>query len=589
MPISQGHSPRGSRGQQPLPHPLASNNASEFPPARESEAWRVHEVIGDCVRAGNDSQQCLQSILDAAMAVTGAEMGSVLQLDRDTGVFKVLAHHGIESSILEEFQLLSLNELSKCGLAVRSGERTVVDDVALSDAVSMPGMTGALLNAGIRAFQSTPMVSTSGTLWGVVSTYFSHPHRPAVRELRPLDLLARQAADYLERVQEERELEDRKELLEALLERAPLGVCVVDSSLCIRHANPAAMQFFGEASPLAGRNFAELMHAVWNPEYADAILHRCRRTLQGGGQGNIPQERANRAGHIEPEYHEWRVHRITLSDGEEGIVCYFRDISTRVRTHLKNHEQEERLRRVVKLAAAGQIASSLAHEINNPLTAVTNALYLLSEHASLSPAAKELVVTATGELTRVSRIVRQSLSYYRSGAVVSEVDLVNLLEQRLSGLAEKCAAAGIAVVKKTIPKASMAGFADEICQVIDNLLMNAVEAMPAGGRLTAGVTMSRTWSNHNQMGIRLTIADTGLGIPRENLQSIFNAFFTTKPEGGRGLGLWVVRGIVGKHEGTLSIRSRETKGRSGTVVSIVWPLSIPGHGTQRLRRPVTAA
>ena len=154
---------------------------------------------------------------------------------------------------------------------------------------------------------------------------------------------------------------------------------------------------------------------------------------------------------------------------------------------------------MVKLAAAGQIASSLAHEINNPLTAVTNALYLLGEHANLGPAAKELVLTATAELTRVSRIVKQSLSYYRSGAVVSELDLTSVVEERLLVFAEKFAAAGVTVQKRTLPSARLTGFAEEIRQVMDNLLINALEAMPRGGQLTVSVTMSRTWSNHNQV------------------------------------------------------------------------------------------
>ncbi len=588
-PVSQGSSPRRASRKQHPPDPLGRIDTAEQVPAFESEVWRVYEVIGRCVRAGNDFRGCLESILRAGMAITSAKMGSLFQLDREAGVLKILAHHGIDASILEGFEALRLEESSKCGLPLRSGERTVVEDVALSDVVNMPGLTGTLLHAGIRAFQSTPLVSTSGNVMGVISTYFAHPHLPAARGLKLLDLLARQAADYVERVQAERELDYRTTLLEALLEKAPLGVCLVDSSFSIRHANPAAVQIFGEAPHLTGRNFEELMRTVWNREYADAILHKCRRTLHSDGQGNIPEERANRAGRQELEYHEWRMHRIGLPNGEDGIVCYFRDISNRVRARVKIHDQEERLRRVVKLAAAGQIASSLAHEINNPLTAVTNALYLLGEHANLSPAAKELVLTATAELTRVSRIVKQSLSYYRSGAVVSELDLTSVVEERLLVFAEKFAAAGVTVQKRTLPSARLTGFAEEIRQVMDNLLINALEAMPRGGQLTVSVTMSRSWSNHNQVGIRLTIADTGSGIPRQNIERIFDAFFTTKSEGGRGLGLWVVRGIVGKHDGTLSIRSSETKGRSGTVVSIVWPLTIAGHVTARLSRVAGAA
>lgn len=582
--FSQGPSP--SKETRPLcpAIPLPRGEVMGNIPAIENEVWRIYEAIGQCVR-GKDFQKCLETILKAAMAITSAAMGSLLQLEREAGVLKVLAHHGVDASIVEWLASLRLEEAPRCGLPVRNGARIVVEDVALSDVVAMPGFAGALLQAGIRAFQATPLVSSTGAVVGVLCTYFPNPDRPTAHELRPLDLLAMQAADYMERVQAERESAQRTELLDAILEMVPLGVCVVDSSLAIRHANSAALQIFGEAPALAGLNFEELMHRVWNREYADAILNKFRRALQSGGQVNIPEIEASRTGRREPEFYEWRMHRIALPEDEDAIVSYFRDISGRVRAQWKIHEQEERLRRVVKLAAAGQIASSLAHEINNPLAAVTNALYLLGEHARLNPVAKGLVATATAELGRVSRIVRQSLSYYRAGAVVSELDLTGVVEERLAVFADKIASADITVRKRTMVPARMMGFAEEIRQVIDNLLLNALEAMPAGGQLTVGVSRSRTWSNQQQPGIRLTIADTGLGIPRQNIRHIFDAFFTTKSEGGRGLGLWVVHGIVGKHDGTLSIRSRETQGQSGTVVSIVWPLTLSAH----INRPEAVA
>lgn len=234
--------------------------------------------------------------------------------------------------------------------------------------------------------------------------------------------------------------------------------------------------------------------------------------------------------------------------------------------------QEERLRRVEKLAAAGQLAASLAHEINNPLAAVTNALYFLQNFSELPAETATLVNTAANELARVSRIVKQSLSYYRVGRVPKEVDLAEILEESLGIFGEKFRQAGLQVRTRIRPQVAIHGFGDEIRQAIDNLLLNAVEATPRGGQLTVSLHWCKDWRDRKQPEVaRLSIADTGSGISKDQFSRLFEPFFTTKAEKGNGLGLWVVRGIVTKHDGSIRIRSSTDKGHRGTVVSILWP------------------
>lgn len=247
--------------------------------------------------------------------------------------------------------------------------------------------------------------------------------------------------------------------------------------------------------------------------------------------------------------------------------------------------QEQRLRRVEKVAAAGQLAASLAHEINNPLAAVTNALYILQNYSGLPAETAGLVDTAASELARVSRIVKQSLSYYRVGRFPEETDLAQILEESLRIFEEKFRKAGLAVSTRIRPQTTILGFGDEIRQAIDNLLLNAVEATPRGGRLTVSLRWSRDRKDPSQPAIaRLTIADTGSGISRDQLSHLFEPFFTTKAEKGNGLGLWVVRGIVTKHEGSIRIRS-STSGRCrGTVVSLLWPVTPKGQMVSSARR-----
>lgn len=240
--------------------------------------------------------------------------------------------------------------------------------------------------------------------------------------------------------------------------------------------------------------------------------------------------------------------------------------------------QEERLRRVEKLAAAGQLAASLAHEINNPLAAVTNALYILQNLTALPDETTKLLDTAASELARVSRIVKQSLSYYRVDSRPKELDLAQILDESLRIFEEKFRKANLQLRTKISPGTRILGFTDEIRQAIDNLLLNAVEATPRGGRLAVSLRCSADRTQQSRPGIarpgiaRLTIADTGTGIPSDQLSRLFEPFFTTKAEKGNGLGLWVVRGIVTKHEGSIRIRSSTKERRSGTVVSILLPV-----------------
>ncbi len=237
----------------------------------------------------------------------------------------------------------------------------------------------------------------------------------------------------------------------------------------------------------------------------------------------------------------------------------------------QNKRIEARLRKAEKLAAAGQLAASLAHEINNPLSSVMDVMYLLSEDPALSADSRNLVNMGTSEIARLNRIVRQSLHYYRGGTSPKELDFSALVEESLQVFREKFGRIGIQLTARITPGIVVVGFGDEIRQVVDNLLLNAVEAMPNGGRILVSARPSHDWKTQDRLGVRLTIADTGSGIAPEDMPAVFDPFFTTKSEKGTGLGLWVVRGIVDRHDGSIRMRSTRNHSRSGTVFSVLLP------------------
>jgi signal transduction histidine kinase/HAMP domain-containing protein len=234
---------------------------------------------------------------------------------------------------------------------------------------------------------------------------------------------------------------------------------------------------------------------------------------------------------------------------------------------------EEALRKTEKLAATGRLAASIAHEINNPLEAITNLLYLLSNHADLQEPACSYVQMAEHEVRRISEITQQTLRFYRQSTLPARANLGELLDSVLSLNQGRLRNLGITVEKGYDANTSLYCFAGELRQVFANLIGNAIDAMPAGGRLVLRARRSRDWTDPGRLGVRFQVADTGYGMTPEVRKHIFEPFFTTKEVTGTGLGLWVSSEIVVKHKGSMRVRSRsdELGEQSGTIFELFFP------------------
>jgi PAS domain S-box-containing protein len=285
----------------------------------------------------------LDEILDAAIAITSADIGNIQLLDGDT--LKIVAQRGFEAPFLEFFNTVHQG-LAACGTAMQRGERIIVEDVATSPLFAGLPACDAMLAAQARAVQSTPLLTRSGRLLGMFSTHYRAPHRPAPRELRLLDLLARQATDCIERAQAEDTVRQRTVQFETLLNAAPLGVYLVDADFRIRQVNPTALQVFGDIPDLIGQDFDEVIHRLWAPAYADEIVRLFRHTLATGEPYVTPEQIEERRDRGVTEYYEWQIHRLPLPDGRYGVVCYFRDISAQVCTRQAIAESEARYRQL---------------------------------------------------------------------------------------------------------------------------------------------------------------------------------------------------------------------------------------------------
>lgn len=229
-------------------------------------------------------------------------------------------------------------------------------------------------------------------------------------------------------------------------------------------------------------------------------------------------------------------------------------------------QSEAALQQAEKLAVAGRLAASVAHEINNPLASVTNLVYLIQTSGATAPELREYADMAQAELTRIAHVVRQTLGFYRESAPATAVRVADVLENVLELHGPQLRAKNISVEKKYRNQAAVTAHPGELRQLFANLVANAIEAVPEGGHLQLRISNGSAGG-----GVRIIVADNGVGIPWDQLGRIFEPFFTTKGEHGTGLGLWVSHTIVQKHGGRIRVRSRFGRDRSGTVFQILLP------------------
>jgi PAS domain S-box-containing protein len=243
-----------------------------------------------------------------------------------------------------------------------------------------------------------------------------------------------------------------------------------------------------------------------------------------------------------------------------GASKILRDISARKR-------MERSLLQAEKIAATGRMAATIAHEINNPLEAVINLLYLLRPKVSGEEGLNYLA-TAESELGRVSHIAKQTLGYYREHAAASMASLAEIAEHAITIYEPRCTSAGITIEKSLSSSRKVVLRRGEMMQVISNLIANAIYAMPNGGTLS--ISVSDTTSPAD--GIALNLADNGEGIAPDVLPRVFDAFFTTRETVGTGIGLFVAKNFVEGHGGRISIESHTQPEKRGTTVRIFLPL-----------------
>ena len=249
-----------------------------------------------------------------------------------------------------------------------------------------------------------------------------------------------------------------------------------------------------------------------------------------------------------------------------GASKIVRDITQRKQT-------EQALRMTERLAAVGRLAATIAHEINNPLEAVTNLLYL-ARSAGDPAQIQSFLTQADEELNRVSFLSKQTLGFYREKNGAKPLTVGKIAESLANVFSQKARNRSVEINLEIRQDPEIYAIEGEIRQVVANLLNNSIDAIVGSGTIRIRIASGRTWDQPSSPGVRLTIADSGRGIPQEHRPKLFEPFFTANKDVGTGLGLWISKGIVERHEGKLRFKSRATPGESGTVFTIFLPSGV---------------
>ena len=376
------------------------------------------------------------------------------------------------------------------------------------------------------------------------------------------------ARTYAETLRAEQvETERRRAELETIYRTTPIGLALLDPvEFRFLNLNDREAEMLGyPKDELVGRRLSEIAP----PDKLPGLMEMMR----SAAEGNVVKDRLLE-GELTARPGEARAWRVNYSPifNEDGSV---RAISTASIEITNQKKAEAALVQSEKLAAVGRLASSISHEINNPLEAITNLLYLIALDEQLPHELRAYVHMAQAELSRVSQIATQSLRFHRQAVAPTSVtakDLVSAVVRLYTG---RLANSNIRIDARYDTGTQILCFENDIRQVLNNLIANAIDAMRTGGRLIIRAHDAHDLTPdgvlQDRAGVRITIADTGHGMSAAVLARLFEPFFTTKDLNGTGLGLWISAGIVERHQGRLRVRSSDRAANSGTIFTLFLP------------------
>jgi len=558
---------------------------------------RLREVGERCIRAGNEVDRCLEDILDAAIEITGADRGLIQILDPGSSALKVAAQRGFENLSLDFFADTREAEASPCRAAGQSAQRAIAEDATQSEIFSREPALDATLDAAARTLQSTPLTNSAGTIFGIISTQFNRPRRPSDRDLRLLDLLARQASDYLEREKAEGAARALSTELQQILDTSATGLTHCSRELHYVSANPAYAAVAGlPLEQIIGRPISEVM----GEEAFGVIRPYVEQALRGERvefEVELPWTARG------PRWTHFVYTPCRDKDGSiSGWVGSVRDVTDRKRAEMTLRELNENLEQKIeertqaleeglaerqkieamlhqaeRLEAVGQLTGGVAHDFNNLLQVILANTDLLQRRLRDADGASRLIAAVQGAAERGARLTGQMLAFARRQQLEPVTLSVRQLILNIADLVRRAVGEAVAVeisVDDELWPSQLDPARFE--SAIINLAVNARDAMLKGGRLAIvshNATVAAAEAKRLDLApgdyVRISVADTGAGMMPEVQRRAFEPFFTTKDVGkGTGLGLAQIYGFAKQSGGTATIDSTPGK---GTTVALYLP------------------
>jgi signal transduction histidine kinase/CheY-like chemotaxis protein len=526
-------------------------------------AERLQRVATQLITA-QDSGAVFDQIVDAALAIVHSDFASIQMFYPErgnSGELRLLGHRGFTPETAERWEWVHAATRTACAESLRTSRRVEVPDVRNCDFLSGSGNLEPYLSAGILAVQSTPLISRSGALLGMVSTHWREPHELSPTEQRALDILARLAADIIERSRTEAKLREALEQLEFVTENMDAGVARCSADLRYLWVNHRYAEWLGLPPEVVARR--PILDVIGQAGY-DEIRPHIENVLAGG--------REEFEAKVSYRGNDKLVHKLYMptrgaDQKVDGWISVITDVTLVRRAQAESFARE-------KLESIGMLASGIAHDFNNLLGGVLAQADLALARLAAGASPEEELKAIRDVALRGSDIVRELMIYAgKETAVLRLVDVSSIVQEMLPLF--KVSISKHAVLKTLLGKDLPAIRANgaQIRQIILNLVTNASDALcdrdgvirvtTERVNVDASTAISRDLAQGDY--VCLEVSDTGRGMSRETQAKMFEPFFTTKPT-GRGIGLAVVQGIVRRLGGAISVTSQPEKGATFQIL-----------------------
>jgi PAS domain S-box-containing protein len=493
-----------------------------------------------------DFATLLTEIIAAAIEMTGADMGNIQLLE--DGALKIVAHRGFERAFLDFFSSIHEGEAA-CGIAMERGERVIVEDVATSRTFGGKPSLALMLGAGARALQSTPLVTRGGDLLGRLSTFYRTPHRPADRDLRLLDILARQTADLIERKRAEGALLASERWFRQLADAMPQLLWTARPDGYVDYYNDQWYEFTGVSRNVFGNE-------SWEPALHPEDLQRTRETWAAALAAGTPYNIEYRLWEARRSRWRWFVGRaLPVRDPRGNLVKWFGsctdiDEQKTVQEDLRRANQD-----------LEQFAFTASHDLQEPLRSIKIYSELLAKRygGAIDGDALKFVRYLRTAATRLETLVRDLLSYTQVSKLengAERADAAEALNLALANLAGAVSEAGATITTEPLPSLSV--HSTHLEQLFQNMIGNAIKYRSPEGPPVVRVTAER----ENGHWI-IAVSDNGIGIDpeyKENIFGLFKRLHTNDAYPGTGIGLAICRRIVDRYNGRIWVESEPGRG-----------------------------